>query len=90
MAEHVEIVAIPRVPHGPEGIDPRKADADYYREAARNIRFQFPKSRFAGSNLTEAVARLCEAAAKALDRPPFQTFAGPESLPAESRGSETP
>lgn len=67
MAEHIRTVVIPSVPHGPKGVALAQADADYYREAALRIRSQFPKSRFAGSNLTETVARLCEAAAVALD-----------------------
>lgn len=63
------LVAIPHVPHGPVGVAPEAASADYYRSAAENIRFQAERGRsFAGSNLTEAVAQLCEQAAVALER----------------------
>lgn len=64
-------VKIPHVPFGPKGVPQIEADANYYREAARNIRFHAERgtgvAKFAGSNLTEAVARLCEAAAEALE-----------------------
>lgn len=66
---HERAVAIPGVMYGPLGIEPAKADADYYRAAARNIRYHKERGNaFAGSNLTEAVAKLCEAAAEALER----------------------
>lgn len=62
-------VAVPSVPFGPTGVPVREADADYYRAAARNIRHHKALGNaFAGSNLTETVARLCEAAADALDQ----------------------
>lgn len=65
---HIAVVSIPRVPFGPEGA-PRTVDARYYRDAARNIRSQAERGNgFAGSNLTESVARLCDAAADALER----------------------
>lgn len=65
---HAVVVFVPSVPHGPEGVDAREADADYYREAARNIRFQAERGNaFSGSNVTEAVAQLCEAVARSLD-----------------------
>lgn len=67
---HTLIVAIPSVPYGPAGTPVREADADYYRAAARNIRHQKAQGNaFAGSNLTETVAKLCEAAAEALEAP---------------------
>lgn len=74
MSMHVEVVEIPSVPFGRDG-DPRTVDAEYYREAARNIRFQAVSGNaFAGSNLTETVAKLCIAAAEALELPAMQTF----------------
>lgn len=77
---HVLTVAIPSIPYGPILVPVREADADYYRAAAKNIRHQKAQSNaFAGSNLTEAVARLCEATAEALD---------PQSYPHIHRGSE--
>lgn len=60
-------VVIPKVPYGPLGVPQDQADADYYLSAAENIRYhQSRGNSFAGSNLTEAVARLCEAVAAAL------------------------
>ncbi|WP_144719264.1 hypothetical protein [Agrococcus jejuensis] len=60
-------VVIPSVPFGPIGVPHARADANYYRLAARNIRSAAARGGgFAGSNLTETVARLCEAAAEAL------------------------
>lgn len=45
-----------------------QADADYYRSAARNLRYHFSKgNKVMGSNLTETVALLCESAADALE-----------------------
>lgn len=48
--------------------NPGSVDADYYREGARNIRFnaRLGKSSIGGSNLTETVAALCESVADAL------------------------
>ena len=66
---HTLIIDVPSVPYGPIGVPVEQADADYYRAAARNIRHA--KSRgnsFAGSNLTETVARLCDSVAEALSR----------------------
>lgn len=64
-------VAVPMVPYGPDGIPQAEADARYYRLAARNIRHRVRRGDvFAGSNLSESVARLCAAAADALDRKP--------------------
>lgn len=73
MAEHVVTVKVPTVPFGPKGIPAREADADYYRAAARNIRFQASRGNaFAGSNLTETVARLCDAVAEVLEHEPTE------------------
>lgn len=60
-------VNVPRIPFAPHG-DPDSVDADYYREGARNIRFNagLGKSSIGGSNLTEVVAALCDAVADAL------------------------
>jgi hypothetical protein len=67
---HVLTVTVPSVPHGPIGVPVEQADADYYRAAARNIRYAKQRGRsFAGSNLTETVAKLCDAVAESLDRP---------------------
>lgn len=68
---HLREVVVPMVPFGPVGVPQAEADARYYRHAARNIRSAASRGgAFAGSNLTEAVARLCEAAADALDPKP--------------------
>lgn len=62
---------IPSVPHGPLGVPADAADADYFRSAARNIRAQAQRGNaFSGSNVTETVAKLCDAAAAALDAGP--------------------
>lgn len=64
---HILSINIPSVPYGPEGVPVEQADADYYRAAARNIRHAQQSGRsFAGSNLTETVARLCDSVADAL------------------------
>lgn len=64
---HLAIVAVPSIPYGPTSVPVLVSDADYYLEAARNIRWQASRGRaLAGSNVTEAVALLCEAAARAL------------------------
>jgi len=68
VVEHTRVVGIPSVPFGPQGVEVVKADADYYRAAARNIRSMARRGEsFTGSNLTETVAKLCEAAAEALE-----------------------
>lgn len=60
-------VKVPPIPFGPEGVPADLANARYYRSAAKNIRYHASRGRsFSGSNLTEAVARLCDAAADAL------------------------
>jgi hypothetical protein len=62
------LVYVPHIPFGPLGVTANLADADYYRSAARNIRHQANVGQpFAGSNVTEAVAELCDNAAEALD-----------------------
>jgi len=64
---HTRTVSIPSVPYGPEDVPIEQADADYYRAAARNIRHAKSRGQsFAGSNLTETVAKLCDAVADAL------------------------
>jgi len=79
MAEHIITVAVPSVPFGPEGVPVTKRDAKYYREAARNIRFHASRGRaFSGSNVTETVAKLCDAVADSLtglDTPEGQEIA---------------
>ena len=55
-------IPAPHVPHGPKGIPEHEADADYLRHAAKNLRW----AGVLGSNLTETVAQMCEAAADAL------------------------
>lgn len=65
------LVAIPTVPHGVEYMPVDQADAGYYRSAAANIRAYKKRGlKFSGSNVTEAIARLCEAAADALEATP--------------------
>lgn len=72
-APHVRVdeanlaVDVPPIPFGPEGVPEDKANAGYYRAAAKNIRYHASRGRSVmGSNLTEAVARLCDATADAL------------------------
>lgn len=68
MSTHTRTLNIPSIPGGPDGIPVTEADANYYKSAARNIRWHFRNGEsFAGSNVTETVARLCEAAANALE-----------------------
>lgn len=75
---HTVTLNVPSVPHGPVGVDPAVADADYYRAAARNIRHAKSRGqKFAGSNLTETVAALCDAVADVL------------SLSSDARGAST-
>jgi hypothetical protein len=77
---HTLKLKVPSVPFGPLGVPAEKADADYYRAAARNIRYGQEQGRsFAGSNLTETVAKLCDAVAEALDRQP-QPIDTPDEL----------
>jgi hypothetical protein len=62
------LVHVPHIPFGPKGMPENLADAAYYRSAARVIRRQANVGiSFAGPNLTEAVAKLCDNAADALD-----------------------
>lgn len=80
---HLTLIEIPTVPHGPEGVPTKEADADYYRKAAANIRWRAERGQgIAGSNVTEAVARLCEAAAAAL--------AEDEQFPVSTTGHRWP
>ena len=66
---HALMINIPSVPYGPRGVQVEKADADYYRAAARNIRHaQQSGHSFAGSNLTETVAKLCDSVADELSK----------------------
>jgi len=81
-------VAVPVIPFGPEGVPRNVRDAKYYHQAARNIRYHASRGNsFAGSNLTESVAKLCDAAADALEsvtaptKPPVHNHG-----PAEGRG----
>lgn len=70
MTSHERTIKIPTVFGGPKHLTPEESDAMYYREAAASIRWNWRHAKnkgFAGSNLTEAVARLCEAAAESLD-----------------------
>ncbi|PRI11899.1 hypothetical protein [Leucobacter massiliensis] len=74
-------VAIPTVPFGPETSTRDSADAGYYREAARNIRYQAMRGNaFSGSHVTEAVAQLCDAVADALSSPGLLVGAPTEEL----------
>jgi hypothetical protein len=64
---HTLTVNVPSIPYGPD-LPVHERDADYYRHAAQGIRHMTRggHGKFAGSNLTEAVAQLCDAAADAL------------------------
>jgi hypothetical protein len=62
------LVNVPHIVFGPKDAPARAPDAQYYRSAARNIRHQANVGQpFAGPNVTEAVAKLCDNAADALD-----------------------
>ena len=66
---HTLTVSVPSVPYGPKGVPSEQADAAYYRSAARNIRYRASRGNsFAGSNLTETVAKLCDLVAEALSK----------------------
>ena len=66
---HAVAINVPSVPYGPKGISAEKADAGYYRSAARTIRHAAQRGQsFAGSNLTETVAKLCDSVADALSK----------------------
>lgn len=68
MTDRIVSVSVPTVPHGPVGVPVDVSDADYYRNAARAIRYQSQRSNsFAGQNVTETVAQLCLNVADALD-----------------------
>jgi hypothetical protein len=61
-------VDIPHIPFGTKDVPARWADIQYYRTAASTIRHQANVGQpFAGPNVTEAVAKLCDNAAEALD-----------------------
>jgi hypothetical protein len=61
------LVHVPHIPFGPKGIPKNLADANYYRSVAKTIRHQANVGQpFAGSNVPEAVAKLCDNAADAL------------------------
>jgi hypothetical protein len=68
----------PHVPYGPKGIPENEADADYMREAGRNIRHAIAQKRSLwGSNLSETIIRIlgdCEDALRAHDAPLAGTF----------------
>jgi hypothetical protein len=67
-AESYVLVQVPHILFGEKGMPENLEDADYYRSAARNIRHQANVGEpFAGSNVTEAVAKLCDNVADALD-----------------------
>jgi hypothetical protein len=67
-AESYVLVHVPHILFGEKGMPENLEDADYYRSAARSIRHQANVGQaFAGSKVTEAVAKLCDNAAEALD-----------------------
>lgn len=70
----------PHVLFGPENVPENVADADYLRDAVRNIRWAEKDGRgLFGSNLTDTVVKLLEDAADALDaRGPYPYFLGPK------------
>lgn len=71
MTAHLLHVNVPSIPNAPKHVTQRAADADYYRAAARSIRHQASNGHaFAGSNVTEAVARLCDEVAAQLTADP--------------------
>lgn len=60
-ASHTVTVRVPHISLAPNGGDPIEPTGDNYRDAATRIRWQAERGRaFAGSNLTEAVAKLCD------------------------------
>jgi hypothetical protein len=64
-AMKAQTITVPRphVEYGPKGVPMNAADADYLREAARNIEH----SRCLGSNLTATVKALLMEAARAIE-----------------------
>lgn len=60
------VVRRPHVVYGPKGVPMNQADADYLREAARNIQH----SQCLGSNLTATVMALLLDAARAIESGP--------------------
>ncbi|MFF9565749.1 hypothetical protein ACF1AJ_20540 [Leifsonia sp. NPDC014704] len=82
MSSHTLSIEVPSVPYGPHHVATLVADADYYRAAAKNIRHQAARGEaFAGSNLTETVAKLCDEVAAQLEAaataPPCATCGRP-------------
>lgn len=67
----------PHVEYGPKGVPMNELDADYLREAARNIEH----SRCLGSNLTVTVKALLMDAARAIEASP-----APESVAEQEEG----
>jgi hypothetical protein len=62
------LVNVPYIVVGPEGWPLHLVGPEYYRFAAKEIRHQANVGQpFAGANVTEAVAKLCDNAADALD-----------------------
>jgi len=72
----------PHVAHGPAGVHPDEADAEYLRSAVRNIEHQGRGERLWGSNLTATVVRLLIDAAFAIEH-------GPAPQPAPTVSAET-
>lgn len=71
MTTHTITVDVPSVPYGPKHVATTVADADYYRSAANHIRSAAARGEaFAGSNLTETVAKLCDEVADKLSALP--------------------
>jgi hypothetical protein len=68
---HKVTITVPSIPGSSETVPVGKRDADYYREAAVDIRYQAAKGELAmGRTMAENVAKLCEAAADALELKP--------------------
>ena len=64
---HELTIDVPSVPYGPQHVATTVADAAYYRSAARSIRHAAARGEaFAGSNVTETVAKLCDEVADKL------------------------
>jgi hypothetical protein len=64
-------ITVPSIPGSSTAVPVGKRDADYYREAAADMRYQAAKGELAmGRTMAENVAQLCEAAAAALELKP--------------------
>lgn len=63
---YLDTITIPRphVPHGPKGVDPDVADADYLRHAAKRLE---GTTKIAGRNLTATIVQLLNDVADVLD-----------------------